>query len=668
MTKISLDFETYSECDIRSAGAWAYSKDKSTRVICMAYAIENEEPKLWLPNQPFPDFIKNPNNYEIHAWNSFFEWVIWTHVLKQPTPPITQWHDTAALSSAMALPRALGSCGYVLGMPEDLLKNKRGYFLIQKLSMPNIKNNDKVLLREMYDYCMQDVITERAIAKKLYKLNSTERKVWELDQTINIRGIKVDRPKIKDAIYVYEKVQNILKDKLIKITNLDNPNSQKQFLGWLLDKGLLIENIQKATLKSVLNSPDKFGVHEAITLKLSLAKTAPKKYLSMKEKIGSGTRLHGNIMYHGATTGRWASTGVNLQNIARPTLDADVCIDLIGKKDLALFEKENIDPMEALSSGIRGMLIPTKGKKFIVGDYASIEARALAWLAGQEDKLNIFRTQGNVYEHTASRIFRKPVAEITKDERFLGKIAELACGYGGGAGAFNVMAENYGVDISHAQAEKMKQEWRKTNTAIVQFWYDIEQGAKNAIWENCQTSVRGINFVVKNRFLWCRLPSGRLLAYYQPSCNTKKLLCYKTPPTGGTPELMFLYNPLDYETKQAFFDEARKANAEPYEFSAINISFFGTDSKTRKWCKQETYGGKLVENITQAVARDIMAESMLALEKEGYDIVLTVHDEIISEVQNGSIERFKTIMENAPKWAKTLPITVEAYEAQRYRK
>ena len=668
MTKISLDFETYSECDIKSAGAWVYAKDKSTRVICMAYAIEDEEPKLWLPNQPFPDFIKNPNNYEIHAWNSFFEWVIWTHVLKQPTPPITQWHDTASLSSAMALPRALGSCGYVLGMPDDLLKDKRGYFLIQKLSMPNIKNNDKVLLREMYDYCMQDVVTERAIAKKLYKLNSTERKVWELDQIINIRGIKVDRPKIKDAIHVYENVQNILKDKLIKITNLDNPNSQEQFLGWLLDKGLLIDNIQKATLKSVLNSPDKFGVHEAITLKLSLAKTAPKKYLSMKEKIGSGTRLHGNIMYHGATTGRWASTGVNLQNIARPTLDPEVCIDLIGKKDLALFEKENIDPMEALSSGIRGMLIPTKGKKFIVGDYASIEARALAWLAGQEDKLNIFRTQGNVYEHTASRIFRKPVAEITKDERFLGKIAELACGYGGGAGAFNVMAENYGVDISHAQAEKMKQEWRKTNTAIVQFWYDIEQGAKDAIWENCRTSVRGINFVVKNRFLWCRLPSGRLLAYYQPSCNTKKLLCYKTPQTIHTPELMFLYNPLDYETKQAFFDEARKANAEPYEFSAINISFFGTDSKTRKWCKQETYGGKLVENITQAVARDIMAEAMLKLEKEGYNIVLTVHDEIISEVANGDVERFKTIMENAPEWAKTLPITVEAYEAERYRK
>jgi DNA polymerase len=668
MIKISLDFETYSECDIRSAGAWVYSKDKSTRVLCMAYAIEDEAPQLWLPNQPLPDFINYPSLYEIHAWNSFFEWVIWTHVLKQPTPPITQWHDTAGLSSAMALPRALGMCGTVLGLSDDQLKSKRGYYLIQKLSIPNVMNGDKALLREMYDYCLQDVVTERAIAKKLYKLNATERKVWVLDQKINIRGIKVDRPKIKDAIYVYEKVQDKLKVELIKITKLDNPNSQKQFLGWLLDKGLLIDNVQKATLKSVLESPDKFGTHDAIKLKMSLAKTAPKKYLSIREKIGSGTRLHGNIMYHGATTGRWVSTGVNLQNIARPTLDAEKCIDLISKRDLSCFGKEGMDPMEALSSGIRGMLIPTQGKKFIVGDYASIEARALAWLAGQKDKLEIFRKDGKIYEHTASKIFRKPVDSITKEERFLGKIAELACGYGGGAGAFNIMAENYGVDISHAQAEKTKQEWRKSNKAIVQFWYDIEQGAKDAIWENRQTSVRGIKFAVNKRFLWCKLPSGRLLAYYKPSCNTKTILCYKVPPTEGAPELMFLYNPLDYSTKKVFLEEARKANAEPYEFEAINISFFGTSSKTRKWCQQETYGGKLVENITQAVARDIMAESMLLLEAEGYEIVLTVHDEIISEVENGTVKKFKEIMERPPTWGQDIPIQVEAYEATRYRK
>ena len=668
MNKISLDFETYSECDIKSAGAWAYAKDASTKVLCMAYAEGDEDPKLWLPNQPIPNFLQKPNDYEIHAWNSFFEWVIWTHVLKLPAPPISQWYDTASLASAMALPRSLGGCGYVLGMPDDQIKSKRGYYLISKLSKPNKLNGDRRLLAEMYDYCMQDVVTERAISKKLYTLNETERQIWELDQKINIRGIHVDKPKLKKAIKIYRKAQDILIDKLKKITDLENPNSQKQFLGWLLNRGVLVDNIQKATLKEILGEPDRYGVHEAIKLKLSLAKTAPKKYISIKDRITKGNSLHGNIMYHGASTGRWASTGVNLQNIARPTIDPELCIDLIEKNDVGAFEKADVDVMEALSSAIRGMLIPRENKKFIVGDYASIEARALAWLAGQEDKLDIFRTHGKIYEHSASKIFRKPIDDITKEERFLGKIAELACGYGGGAGAFNLMARNYGVDIPRTQAEKMKQEWRNTNKKITLFWQGIEQSAKQAIEINEVTSFRNIKFRLKNRFLWCLLPSGRRLAYYSPFLEPKTVLGYKIQPNLHDPEQTVIFNNIEYKSKQEFLEEARQLGAEPFMFQTSNICFFGNDSKTRKWCKQSTYGGKLVENITQAVARDIMAESMLELEKEGYNIVLTVHDEIISEVQDGSIKRFKTIMENAPKWAKTLPITVEAYEAQRYRK
>ena len=668
MNKISLDFETYSECDIKSAGAWAYAKDATTKVLCMAYAEGDEDPKLWLPNQPIPNFLQKPNDYEIHAWNSFFEWVIWTHVLKLPAPPISQWYDTASLASAMALPRSLGGCGYVLGMPDDQIKSKRGYYLISKLSKPNKLNGDRRLLAEMYDYCMQDVVTERAISKKLYTLNETERQIWELDQKINIRGIHVDKPKLKKAIKIYRKAQDILIDKLKKITDLENPNSQKQFLGWLLNRGVLVDNIQKATLKEILGEPDRYGVHEAIKLKLSLAKTAPKKYISIKDRITKGNSLHGNIMYHGASTGRWASTGVNLQNIARPTIDPELCIDLIEKNDVGAFEKADVDVMEALSSAIRGMLIPRENKKFIVGDYASIEARALAWLAGQEDKLDIFRTHGKIYEHSASKIFRKPIDDITKEERFLGKIAELACGYGGGAGAFNLMARNYGVDIPRTQAEKMKQEWRNTNKKITLFWQGIEQSAKQAIEINEVTSFRNIKFRLKNRFLWCLLPSGRRLAYYSPFLEPKTVLGYKIQPNLHDPEQTVIFNNIEYKSKQEFLEEARQLGAEPFMFQTSNICFFGNDSKTRKWCKQSTYGGKLVENITQAVARDIMAESMLELEKEGYNIVLTVHDEIISEVQDGSIKRFKTIMENAPKWAKTLPITVEAYEAQRYRK
>lgn len=673
MKKISLDFETFSECDIKSAGAWAYAKDPSTRVICMAYAEEEQAPNIWLPGDRIPNFLIKPKEYEIHAWNSFFEWAIWTHVLRQPTPPLKQWHDTASLASAMALPRSLGECGYVLGMPQSQLKSKRGYYLINKLSKPNKLNGDPTLLEEMYKYCLQDVITERAIAKKLFKLNALERKVWELDQKINIRGIHVDKQNVERAINIYADAQDELMAELKKVTGLENPNSQKQFLGWLLNQGVLVDNIQKATLKEVLGEPDKYGAHEAIKLKLSLAKTAPKKYLSIKDRVANGNTLHGNIMYHGASTGRWASTGVNLQNIARPTLDANKCISLIEKNDIEEFKKADIDVMEALSSSIRGMLIPKEGHKFIVGDYASIEARALAWLAGQEDKLDIFRTHGKIYEHSASKIFRKSIDDITKDERFLGKIAELACGYGGGAGAFNLMAKNYGVDIPREKAEKMKQEWRNTNRKITLFWQGIEQSAKQAVETGQVTSFRGVKFKVKNRFLWCLLPSGRKLAYYNPFLEPKNVLGYKIQPVGylqytNTPEQTVIYNPIEYNSTQDFLDEARRLGAEPFSFATSSISFFGNDSKTRKWCKQTTYGGKLVENITQAVARDIMAEAMLNLEKKDYNIVLTVHDEIISESEHGNVEEFKTIMAKPPKWAKTMPIEIEAYEASRYRK
>ena len=666
MKKISLDFETFSECDIKKAGAWVYSKDKSTRVICMAYAVDDQAPNIWLPKDRYPDFLIHPEKYEIHAWNSFFEWVIWTHVLKLPTPPISQWHDTAGLASAMALPRALGACAIALGMPENKLKDKRGYYLINKLSKPNKLNKDKTLLEEMYNYCIQDVITEQAIAKKLYKLNPTERKIWELDQTINIRGVKVDRPSVKDGIYLYEKHQKTLKDNLIELTGLENPNSQKQFLGWLLDKGVLVDNVQKSTLQNVLNSPDDFGVHEAVNLKLSLSKTAPKKYIAIKEKIGSGTRLHGNIMYHGASTGRWVSTGVNLQNIARPTLDPDTCIELIKTRDINRFSEENINPIEALSSSIRGMLIPTKDKKFVVGDYASIEARVLAWLAEQKDKTEIFKGDGKIYEHTASKMFRKPVESITKDERFLGKIAELACGYGGGAKAFHLMAENYGVNISKEKANSLKNDWRRANPKIVKFWSDIETCAKDAIRYGVLRKLRNIEFITKNRFLWCKLPSGRTLAYYNPVCKAKKVLCYSIEGVNET--TTEVYNEAIHGEKTKFIAEARRLGVEAYEFDSTVISFFGTDSRTRKWCSQYTYGAKLVENIAQAVSRDIMAHSMLELEKEDYNIVLTVHDEIISETESGTVDQFKTLMEKTPNWANGLPVSVEAYEAMRYKK
>ena len=683
MVKVHFDFETFSECDIRKAGAWAYAAHPSTRILCMGYAYDDEPPQLWVPGDGLPEFMWRENNFrsrrifQLHAWNSFFEWAIWENVLRKHMessyiPPLDQWHDTAALAGSMALPRALGNCGKALGMPSSVSKDKRGYELIKLLSIPNKMNGDPKLTKEMHDYCLQDVVAERALSKKLYDLNSIERRVWILDQKINIKGIGLDVENVDHALDVYEKAFDDIKHRLTKLTGLANANSQKQFLDWMIDRGHIIDDITKGTLATILEGEDTQGTHEAIRLRMALAKTAPKKYQSMRTRVGGGTRLHGNVMYHGASTGRWSSTGVNLQNIARPTVDADMCIKLLHARDLDLYKMSDIEPMDALSSSVRGMLIPSEGKKFIIGDYASIESRALAWLAGQEDKLEIFRGHGKMYEYVASNIYKKPIENITKAERFVGKIGELACGYGGGAGALQGMAEVYKAPMTKADAEKIKQQWRKVNPLICKFWYEIEQAAREAVQKQEVRQVRGIKFVVKNNFLVCQLPSGRRLYFHRPSIVDKKVVMYKTPATEDMPEMSYLYSPSEYTSFAEFEKCAENAGVEPYEFIAMNIQFWGVNSKTKKWCLLDTYGGKLVENITQAVARDLMAESMLALDKSGYEIVLTVHDEIISEVgindQTRTVEDFTRIMEQTPNWADGLPVGVEAYQALRYRK
>lgn len=673
MTRVHFDYETYSECDIRKAGAYAYALHPSTRILCMGYAYDDKPPQLWVEGLPLPDFVLHPDYFEVHAWNSFFEWVIWTHCWKdRPTPPLDQWHDTAALASAMALPRALGNCGKAMGMEDSVSKDARGYELIKLLSIPNKMNGDPKLTKEMHDYCLQDVVAERALAKKLHELNETERKVWILDQKINIKGIAVDTKSVGHALDVYEKAFANIKDRLTTLTGLGNPNSQRQFYEWMIDQGHIISDINKSTLSNILDGPDTLGTHKAIKLRMQLAKTAPKKYKAIRTRLGVGSRLHGNVMYHGASTGRWVSTGVNLQNLARPTADPEICIPLLARRDLDVFFMHDLEPMDAISSSVRGMLIPSEGKKFITGDYSSIESRVLAWLAGQEDKLEIYRGHGKMYEYVASKIFKKDINDVTKDERFVGKIGELACGYGGGAGALQGMAQVYKVPMSKADSEKIKQQWRKANPAICEFWYEVEQKAREAVQKGELTQARGIKFATRNNFLVCQLPSGRRLYYHRPQIVDKQVLMYKTPETETMPELTYLYNTKDYASVAQFNEQANRAGVESYEFTAMNIEFWGVNSTTRKWSLQSTYGGKLVENITQAVARDVMAESMLSLDESGYEIVLTVHDEIISEVdindKTKTVQGFTSIMEETPGWASGLPIGVESYESMRYRK
>lgn len=365
-------------------------------------------------------------------------------------------------------------------------------------------------------------------------------------------------------------------------------------------------------------------VSRALELKQSLSRTSIKKYQAFLDKTSDDGRLRGSMLYHGATTGRWASTGNNLQNISRPAIKhVDSCIELLKLRDYEALELVFDDATEALVSCTRAMIKAPAGKVLYVADYASIEARVLAWLAGQNDTLEVFRGHGKIYEHAASQIYRVPVEQVDKEQRFVGKTAVLSLGYQGGPNAFIRMGQAYGVDIDAALAQRVVSQWRGSNKAIVKFWYDIETAAIDATLNPLSTlKVRGVKFRSDRQFLFCQLPSGRLISYPYPKVVDDQL------------------------------------------------HFMGADRLTRKWSEQTTYGGDLVQSITQATARDLLAAAMLRLEAAGYAVVMSVHDEIVTEAPEdfGSVAEFCQLMCQLPEWAKGLPVSAEGYKAARYRK
>lgn len=644
MQVISIDFETYSEADLFKQGAYAYACHPSTEVICMAYAIGDQAPKLWLPEMPRPEFLSKLSDYTFSAWNSFFEYVIWHNVLSWPTSQINQWRDTAAQAAALALPRALGACGAALGIPEDKQKDKRGKQLIQKLCKP-VKGKrviDEELYQELYDYCLQDVESERYIAKKLRPLSENEQKVWELDQTINLRGVPIDMESVDHAIDLIDQTVEKLNQRVSQLTKgrLVNVSQRAVVLGYVndeLDYPLL--KYDKAYLRDLLQGDElPYILREIISIRLQTGKTSTAKYAALKKVATKDKRAHGLLMYHGASTGRWSGKLFQPQNLPRPAFDKsdDAMNAWLAEQCIAMFTERNIDDievmfgdaMDAYSWCLRGMIKAEDGKRLLVADYSAIEARVLAWLAGQKDVLDVFKGHGKIYEHTASQIYKCSIDAVTKEQRFIGKVATLALGYQGGAKAFQGMAESYGVDIPESLADRVKTDWRNANSAIVSFWYAVENAAVSAVRDPSSAyRCRGIAFRFTNGFLFLRLPSGRLLAYYAPELTVGK-------------------------------------------FDKEQVSFMGVGTLNRKWCRQTTYGGKLVENITQAVARDLIAEAMLRLEAAGYPIILSVHDEILAEVDEGfgSLNEFNTLMCELPSWAEGLPVEADGFEAKRYRK
>lgn len=651
---VSGDFETYSECNLKKHGAWVYGEHPSTEPICFMYAFDGDEDNIrdWIPTEK--ECIQRKWSMPADMWvalfidgatfsaqNDFFEFCIWNLCLKWPTLPVSQQEDTMAWSAAHALPLALDKCALALGTKAQ--KDRRGAQLIQLLSKPvrGHRNRDPGLLQEMYEYCRQDVRTELGIRKRLKPLVPSERKVWELDRKINIRGVRIDGELAVAALDLSTQVTAELDKRFSTITGGKVASARKrdQVLNLVQDSGIEVADLRKTTIKKMLEDdtlPER--VREILELRLESSKASVAKYSKAFDIIAADGRAHGLLQYHGATTGRWAGRMFQPQNLPRPSFnDTDACIDWILARDIEMVGMFWGSPMEAMSSCLRGLIQAAPGKRLIAADYSAIEARMLAWGAGQEDIVEVFRSHGKIYEYTAQQIYGIPWEEIDKEsmERLIGKVANLALGYQGAAGAFLSMAAVYGIMVKESLVKKIVNDWREANDKIVNFWYDLDRQAIRAVknpghWFKGATGVVSFACARNREFLYMKLPSGRMLAYYQPRVELVK-------------------TPWGKEKEQ--------------------VTHLGFDKK-RRWCRIRRYGGSWTENWDQAASRDLIAHAMPKLEEAGYEIILTVHDEIIGEAPegHGSLKEFNQIMCTLPEWAKGLPVKAAGFETIRYRK
>jgi DNA polymerase len=629
--RISIDFETYSECDIRSAGAFAYAEHPTTEALCLAWAVDDEDPELWTPDMPAPKrlFDLIADGAEIWAWNSFFEMAVWIRCLKWPATKLSQWNDTAALACAQAYPRALGACGAALGLSEDQAKSKRGKLLIQRLCKPyrGKRNRDPELLQELYDYCLQDVRTERTIRQRLRPLNEFEQKMFEIDQRINWRGVRLDKASIHHALAIIEQVERESNERVKQITGgeLASTASRAKSLKWIEARGYQMDSYDKAAVEKALSdSSCPSIVKEFLEIRQALSKSSTKKYKAMLSCLGSDERAHGVLIYHGAATGRWAGKHFQPQNLPRPTVDPLPVIRAMPLQDPKALGHE---PMEALSSCLRGMLIPSSGHRLIAGDFASIEARVLAWMAGEQAALDAFVQGLDIYKSTASRMYGVNYDRVNSEQRFLGKVATLALGYQGGVKAFQKMAQAYGSEVSEEEALQIRDDWREANANVVSLWWNCQKAAVRAVHYKTKQDVRCGSFRIEGEDLVFELPSGRLISFPQAQISND-------------------------------------------DFGRQSLTCQGMNNHTHRWGDVNLYGGSIVQSITQAIARDLLAEAVVRLEENGYRVVLTVHDEVVCDVPTirGSLEEFEKLLCERPVWAKGLPIEAEAYEAERYRK
>lgn len=658
---LHIDLETRSTVDLRKTGVYVYAEDPSTEVMCAAYALDDAPPSLWIPGMmadgkraiPLQVVGAIEFGYPIIAHNANFERTLWRHVLAKrhgwPEPKLEQWRCTMAMAAAMSLPMSLQNAAAALGL--DIAKDMGGRALMLQMSKPRKPRKgeadgiywfeDDERKQRLYAYCKQDVEVERALEKRLFQLSPSELKLWHLDQKINDRGVCVDTPLCEAALKVVATAEGWLNEELSEITGgeVRRASNVNDLAKWLKSQGVVTESLDKEAIDDLLTRSDlSASVRRALAIRREAAKAAVKKIDALVAGRSRDGRSRGLLQYHSASTGRWAGRRFQPQNIKRPELDdVEGAIEAIRSGDAEVVRLSYGEPLAVVGDTLRGMVKASTGRVIRAADYANIEGRVNAWLFDEHWKLDAFRAfdrgEGpDIYKITAGKILGKPPEAVTKDERQgEGKVSELALGYQGGVGALKKMAGKR-VKFSDERWDEIKNAWRNEHPNIVSGWYELEDAGQWAVRNRGKAVTVGrVVFKVAGSFLFLRLPSGRVLVYPYPCIKPK------VTPWGETRE---------------------------------QVCYQGTDSYTRKWGDCFAYGGLWCENIVQAIARDVMAHAMPALEAAGYPIVLTCHDEIVCEPKEdlGSAEEFEKIMMALPTWAEGLPVAVNSFCAMRYKK
>lgn len=659
MDHLSIDLETFSSVPIAKAGAQKYIASPDFEILLFAYSLNGAPPVCCdiAQGEHLPDWVLDalcdPQCLK-HAYNAAFEWGCLSKFMGRQLPP-EQWRCTMFHGLYAGYPAGLDAAGRALGLPEDKRKLSTGKALIRYFCVPctptksnggrrrNLPNHDPARWELFKEYNAQDVTTEMEIERRLSLITVPDwlQRQWETDLLINARGVAVDMEMVSGALEIGATVRERLTQEAVRISGLNNPNSVQQLSAWLeQETGEEVTDLRKDTVaKMIAQAPDIPGVQRMLEIRQELGKTSTKKYDAIEQAVCPDGRVRGLLQFYGANrTGRWAGRLVQVQNLPRTyTQPLELARNLVKQRKLDNLRLIYGSVPDTLSQLIRTAFVASDGNVLIDADFSAIEARVISWLAGEQWRLEVFKTHGKIYEASASQMFGVPIERIKKGNpeyalRQKGKVAELALGYQGGAGALiNMGALDMG--IPEDDLPDIVQRWRDTNKRICDLWYKTNSAAVEAISTGCSVGVGRLlvsceyDAAHEVEYLTVLLPSGRKLYYNSPQIGENKW--------GGP-----------------------------------SISYMGMDQTTKKWKRIETYGGKLVENCVQAVARDCLAQAIENLEKEGLPVVFHIHDEVVIDCRadTATLDDVVNIMSRPIPWAPGLPLNADGWVGGFFKK